>query len=193
MVLVVHSPDSVYWGVCVYVFYLGHSTVLGNGYSLASGSLTSRALQNTHVVLGFEKFEKVGYFNYNLLRSLDHSTFISCDNFMCNLLSFKKDFIYLLFDRGEGREKGKETLMCKRNIGWLPLACPQSGTWPTTQACALTGNPTSDLSLWGTCPTHGARPAMLMFSGLGHGVPRYLMKHYSGCVYESIFWDQINI
>ena len=35
-------------------------------------------------------------------------------------------------ERGEGRE---------RNINvWLPLTCPQLGTWPTTQACALTGN-----------------------------------------------------
>ena len=28
--------------------------------------------------------------------------------------------------------------------GWLPLACHQLGTWPATQACALTGNQTSD-------------------------------------------------
>ena len=27
---------------------------------------------------------------------------------------------------------------------WLPLACPQLGTWPATQACALTGNQTGD-------------------------------------------------
>ena len=27
---------------------------------------------------------------------------------------------------------------------WLPLAYPLLGTWPTTQACALTGNQTSD-------------------------------------------------
>ena len=41
---------------------------------------------------------------------------------------FKKDFIYLLLERGEGREKDRE-----RN------------TWPTTQACALTRTRTSDL------------------------------------------------
>ena len=28
---------------------------------------------------------------------------------------------------------------------WLPLMCPAPGTWPTTQACALTGNQTSNL------------------------------------------------
>ena len=49
-----------------------------------------------------------------------------------------KDFIYFL-ERGEG--KGER----ERNISvWLPLMCPQLGTWPETQACALTGNRTSD-------------------------------------------------
>ena len=53
---------------------------------------------------------------------------------------FKKDF-YLFLERGEGREKDRE-----RNISvWLPLTCPQLGTWPTTQACALSGNRTGDL------------------------------------------------
>ena len=30
---------------------------------------------------------------------------------------------------------------------WLPLKRPLLGTWPATQACALTGNRTSELSL----------------------------------------------
>ena len=34
--------------------------------------------------------------------------------------------------------------MCERNIDWLPLTRPQLGIWPTTQACALTGNRTGD-------------------------------------------------
>ena len=35
----------------------------------------------------------------------------------------------------------------KRNINvWLSLVCPVLGTWPTTQACAQTGNRTGDLS-----------------------------------------------
>ena len=50
-------------------------------------------------------------------------------------------FIYFLFsDRGEGREKEAE-----RNINvWLPLVRSLLGTWPATQACALTGNRTGD-------------------------------------------------
>ena len=40
----------------------------------------------------------------------------------------------------EGREKERE-----RNTNvWLPLACPQLGNWPATQACVLTGNQTTD-------------------------------------------------
>ena len=41
---------------------------------------------------------------------------------------------------GEGREKGRQTLMWERYIDWLPLARPLLGTCPATQACALSGN-----------------------------------------------------
>ena len=45
-------------------------------------------------------------------------------------------FLYLLLERRERRE---------RNINvWLPLTRPLLGTWPATQACALTGNRTGD-------------------------------------------------
>ena len=53
--------------------------------------------------------------------------------FFLNFLKF-----YLFLERGEGREKERE-----RNIDmWLPLACPQLGSKPATQACTLTGNRT---------------------------------------------------
>ena len=53
---------------------------------------------------------------------------------------FFKEFIYLFLESGGGEEKERE-----RNITvWLPLAHPLLGTWPATQACALTGNRTSD-------------------------------------------------
>ena len=52
------------------------------------------------------------------------------------LLVLKKDFMYLFLERGEGREKEGE-----RNINvWLPPMHPLLGTWPTIQACTLTGN-----------------------------------------------------
>ena len=42
--------------------------------------------------------------------------------------------------------------MWDRNIGHLPLTQPHSRTWSAIQACALTGNWTSELSVWGTMP-----------------------------------------
>ena len=52
---------------------------------------------------------------------------------------FFKAFIYLFF-RERGREGERE-----RNINvWLALVRPQLGTWPTPQACALTGNQTGN-------------------------------------------------
>ena len=54
----------------------------------------------------------------------------------------KKDIyiFYLFLKRGERRERERE-----RNIYvQLPLVYPLLGAWPTTQACALTGNETSD-------------------------------------------------
>ena len=54
----------------------------------------------------------------------------------------ERERCYLCLERVGGREKERD-----RNINGLPLAHPQLGTWPVTQACALTGNPTGDLSV----------------------------------------------
>ena len=51
-----------------------------------------------------------------------------------DIITFKKIF-YLFLERGEGREKER-----RETSVWLPLSCPLLGTWPITQACALTGN-----------------------------------------------------
>ena len=52
---------------------------------------------------------------------------------------FLKKILFTL-ERGERREKKRD-----RNINvWLPLTLPPMGTWPVTQAGALTGNRTSD-------------------------------------------------
>ena len=56
----------------------------------------------------------------------------------------KKIFIYLFLDKAEGREKVRE----RNSNVWLPLTCPQPGTWPKTQICALTGNRTGDFGLY---------------------------------------------
>ena len=66
---------------------------------------------------------------------------ISFSGFVANsiFLFFYKDFIYLFLERGEEREKEEEKhqLVASRTR-------PQLRTWPTTQACALTRNQTSD-------------------------------------------------
>ena len=56
---------------------------------------------------------------------------------------------YLFLERGKGREKKGETHPCVRKtwIGCLPLARPQPGTWPITQACVLTRNWICNLSV----------------------------------------------
>ena len=54
------------------------------------------------------------------------------------LIKCLKDFIYLFLEIGEGQERRRETSMCDC------LSCIPLGTWPATQACALTGNQTSD-------------------------------------------------
>ena len=68
---------------------------------------------------------------------------------------FFKDCLYLFGERREGREKER----CGRNMDRLLIVCTQPGAEPTTQACALTGNPTSHLSLCRTGPSHCATPA----------------------------------
>ena len=72
-----------------------------------------------------------------------------------------KDFIFLFLEKGEGREKERE-----RNINCLSLACLQLGTWPTTQACALTGNRTGDLLVYRMTPIHWATPVRYAFTDL---------------------------
>ena len=57
----------------------------------------------------------------------------------CFLICFK--FTYFYWDRKGGRKRGRETSMCNRYSNWLPLLHLQLGTRPTTQACALTSDP----------------------------------------------------
>ena len=51
-------------------------------------------------------------------------------------------YVFILRERGREGER-------QRNIVWLPLVYPTQdlGTWPATQACALTGNRTSNNAL----------------------------------------------
>ena len=55
-------------------------------------------------------------------------------------IHFFKDFIHLFLERGREGEREGENINVR-----LPLAHPLLGTWPATQACALTGNQTGNL------------------------------------------------
>ena len=86
---------------------------------------------NNHLMVIFLN----GFYFLEQFQVYVHSVFIQ------RFLSFLfKGFIYLFLKRGEEREKESE-----RNINVrLSLLHPLPGTWPATQAYALTGNPTSD-------------------------------------------------
>ena len=65
--------------------------------------------------------------------------------------NFVLNFIYSIIfrEREGGKKRGRKTSMCERNISvWLPLAHPLLGTWPETQAWALTGNQTNKLLVY---------------------------------------------
>ena len=64
-------------------------------------------------------------------------------------------FNLFLFFRGEERKKAMERYI---NV-WLSLMCPLLGTWPATQAHALTGNQTSNPLILRPAPIHWATPA----------------------------------
>ena len=85
---------------------------------------------------------------------------------VCILLScFSKDQLpynetyffnfFISLERGEGREKKRERYI---NV-WLPLTHPILGTWPASQACALTGFELVTLWFTGPCSIHWATPA----------------------------------
>ena len=76
----------------------------------------------------------------------------------------------LILERGKGKEKVRERNinMRERNTNWLLLYVPQPGTKTTTWACALTGNRTHDILIYGTMfqPIEPCQPGqkLLIFS-----------------------------
>ena len=75
---------------------------------------------------------------------------------ICPSSLFKKVFIYLFLERGREGEREGEKHQCV-----VASPVPQLGTWPTSQACALTGNQTSDPLF--------QRPALNPLSHTSHG------------------------
>ena len=80
--------------------------------------------------------------SYYLCRYFLHNSYVYCSIFF--------NFIYLLLERGREGEKHQ----CAVASHVAPLA-----SWPTTQACALTGNGTSNPWIRSPCSIHWATPA----------------------------------
>ena len=86
------------------------------------------------------------------------------------LLFFFKNILFIFRERvREGEREGN--MMYQRNIDWLPITGPQMRTWPATQAYALTGVQTGDLSVH--------RPALNPLS------------HSSQCKHHLVFNDEM--
>ena len=85
------------------------------------------------------KIMKTGPYSYTIqkLKTGILFTYSIYDAIIFFVCAFKI-FCLFIFREGEGRDKERE-----RNINvWLLLACPPTGTQPSTQACALPGNQT---------------------------------------------------
>ena len=70
--------------------------------------------------------------------SVRHRILCSRHIISLHLFFFFKDCIYFWREEKGGRKRERNINVC------LPLVCPLLGTWPVTQACALTGNRTGD-------------------------------------------------
>ena len=81
-----------------------------------------------------------------------HIEFYNYKGILQSFFFFLRFYLFIFREEKAGRQSGRETSMC----GCF-LCAPQLGTWPATQACALTENWTSDplvcrlaLNLWAT-------------------------------------------
>ena len=85
-------------------------------------------------------------------------------------------FIYLFLEMGEGREKEREiNINVWLLLTWLPL-----GTWPETQACALTGNWTGNPLVRSPHSIHWATPASTETSILLNKIGYNCLTKYIG-------------
>ena len=76
-------------------------------------------------------------------------------NWIKSLFCFLRFYLFIFRERGrEGEREGE-----KHQCVVLPFMCPLLGTWPATQASALTGGGTATRLFAGLCSIHWATPA----------------------------------
>ena len=92
---------------------------------------------------------------------------------------FLRFYLFTFRERGrEGERKGEKHQYMRDTSITLPLTCPQLGTCLTTQACALTGNRTGDLSVH--------RPVLSPLSRPSQGqMPFFLNKRLFGSYWSA--------
>ena len=83
----------------------------------------------------------------------------SKDQILTNAFFLKRFYLFIFRERGREGEGGRETSMFQRYINQLPLTHLQLGTWPSTQACALTGIKPATFRFAGQHSIHWATPA----------------------------------
>ena len=72
---------------------------------------------------------------------------------------FFPKILFIFRERGREGEREGEKHWCVRETSISCLSHAQPRTWPATQVCALTGNQTSDLLVWGTMLNPWTTPA----------------------------------
>ena len=85
---------------------------------------------------------------------------------------FKRFYLFIFRERGREGERGEKHM-------WLPLMRPQLGIWPATQACALTGNKTSDPVV--------SRPMLNPLSYTSQGPNMFFNSHTFGIGHAKCF------
>ena len=137
--------------------WLWHDTTLKIPVVICGSSLPSTRWADKGAVqwtTTAQNTDPVSWANRCLKRILEESNASDVFLFLLFIYYLKVSFI-LFLERGEGREKEREG-----NISvWLPLTWPPLGTWPATQACALTGNRISDPLVHSPRSVHWATPA----------------------------------
>ena len=96
---------------------------------------------------------------------------------------FLRFYLFIFRERGREGKRGRQTYIYQ-----LPLTRPLLATWPATQACALTGNRTSDLSQSSTQSTEPHQPRqnlLIFFVCISHTHIHTLFP--SSCKAENIF------
>ena len=114
-------------------------------------------------------------YQLNYFLAGNNTDFYSLSQFTFKILF--KDLIYVFLEREEGRKQERE-----RNINvWLPLTSPLLGTQHATQACALTGNRTSDPLVH--------RPALNPLSHTSQGlILKIFLEDYSWLLLVSVHY-----